>query len=171
MELVCNLQILIYLIGQINMYTGLQLPYIFFEIWNCRQKQESLDSSVGRAGDCRGQVQTSLGHWFESGSRDSFYQFSLSILCQYMIYLLWIIFKSNYHHFKLNLPSKECCYIACAYLLTSLHSSGQASFRGILSVHAVCSYIVCSSSHALYVVHWPSTSIRWYLTQVQNPCI
>ena len=34
--------------------------------------QESLDSSVGRAGDCRGIVQTSLGHWFESGSRDIF---------------------------------------------------------------------------------------------------
>ena len=36
-------------------------------------QQESLDSSVGRAGDCRGIVQTSLGHWFESGSRDNFF--------------------------------------------------------------------------------------------------
>ena len=33
---------------------------------------QALDSSVGRAGDCRGIVQTSLGHWFESGSRDIF---------------------------------------------------------------------------------------------------
>ena len=59
-------------LGQINMYTGLQLPYIFFEIWNCNERQESLDSSVGRAGDCREKMQTSLGHWFESGSREFF---------------------------------------------------------------------------------------------------
>ena len=32
----------------------------------------TLDSSVGRAGDCRGIAQASLGHWFESGSRDIF---------------------------------------------------------------------------------------------------
>ena len=34
--------------------------------------QQSLDSSVGRAEDCRGILQLSLGHWFESGSRDIF---------------------------------------------------------------------------------------------------
>ena len=40
---------------------------------------QSLDSSVGRAGDCRGIVQTSLGHWFESGSRDNFFGLTPSI--------------------------------------------------------------------------------------------
>ena len=36
------------------------------------QVSSSLDSSVGRAEDCRGTMQLSLGHWFESGSRDIF---------------------------------------------------------------------------------------------------
>ena len=34
---------------------------------------QSLDSSVGRAEDCSGKSQVSLGHWFESGSRENFY--------------------------------------------------------------------------------------------------
>ena len=33
----------------------------------------TLDSSVGRAEDCRGIMQLSLGHWFDSGSRDNFW--------------------------------------------------------------------------------------------------
>ena len=42
-------------------------------------RHQALDSSVGRAGDCRGIVQTSLGHWFESGSRDIFFDYVVSL--------------------------------------------------------------------------------------------
>ena len=47
-----------------------------------------LDSSVGRAEDCSGiDTQKSLGHWFESGSRDIFFN------C--FIYEHFV----NYHHY------------------------------------------------------------------------
>ena len=34
--------------------------------------QQSRDSSVGRAVDCSGLKLKSIGHWFDSGSRDLF---------------------------------------------------------------------------------------------------
>ncbi len=38
----------------------------------------SFDSSDGRAGDCSCEKQESLGHWFESGSKEQFIWFLLT---------------------------------------------------------------------------------------------
>ena len=56
-----------------------------------RQLDRSRDSSVGRAEDCSGTRLASLGHWFESGSREVFSSF----------------FKSNYilHVYNVFYPS------------------------------------------------------------------
>ena len=49
---------------------------------------QTLDSSVGRAGDCRGKLQTSLGHWFESGSRESFFFVTIAKKKRKFLYLV-----------------------------------------------------------------------------------
>ena len=51
-----------------------ELYQAIYNIWH-----RSLDSSVGRAVDCSGTTswQTSIGHWFESGSRDNFVKLPL----------------------------------------------------------------------------------------------
>ena len=46
----------------------------------------ALDSSVGRAVDCSCDHQTSIGRWFKSGSRDSFFIHQLTAGLMYSIY-------------------------------------------------------------------------------------
>ena len=62
----------------------------------------SRDSSVGRAEDCRGKSKTSLGRWFESGSRDIFFGvffFSNSIWSRHFFlrFLFWFYFSKVTH--------------------------------------------------------------------------
>ena len=48
---------------------------MFIELFEDMLLHPTLDSSVGRAEDCRGsnELQISLGHWFESGSREKLF--------------------------------------------------------------------------------------------------
>ena len=57
-----------------------KLGTLYWKTVNCSQIFHPLDSSVGRAEDCSRKMQTSLGHWFESGSRDIFSLFFTKIL-------------------------------------------------------------------------------------------
>ena len=48
---------------------------MFIELFEDMLLHPTLDSSVGRAEDCRcsNELQISLGHWFESGSREKLF--------------------------------------------------------------------------------------------------
>ena len=79
---------------------------------------QPLDSSVGRAEDCRGKLQLSLGHWFESGSRDIFFV------------------KSFYTIFIRNVFGKYpfCVHVFC-FLFFSWNNTCQAIISIIYSTH------------------------------------
>ena len=60
----------------------------------------TLDSSVGRAVDCS-EAQSSIGHWFDSGSRDRFFpdgHIINKILCLYTLIFILLPVSSVYEY-------------------------------------------------------------------------